>query len=377
MSRTLRAFLWLRWRTTRNTLRGRSRKGRLEEVSRVLSTVLPVVLFFLLIPTALFIAGAGFVGGRALVDPGTSPLHRGWIAVGMRALLFTVLFGIALSPLVRAGYGTGPNVTRLLLLPIRRRALHAAEVLSAFGDPWLAVFVPGLLMLPVGMLSAGAVGPALLVLIATLAFLASVVLISAGLSFFVALLFRRRRRAEWVTLVFITLFSVSGLIVAPLVDRLEDNKDAEAARRAAAGEVDAPIDPGTNASEHLDAALPLWTRAVPSELYVKALTTGSAGDPMGSIGWSAGLVLWTLALFTISERGYGRLLDTPEESSGPRTAGSGKIRIARLRHLPRIRRQPRHGQRRYAGLPRELPERSAEDRAGHLRLRYSRHGHGR
>jgi hypothetical protein len=306
--RVVRAFVWMRWRVFRHAFDGAKSHDALEQASRVLGSLLPVMLAVLLLPSAIGLAVVGFLAGRYLA---TAEGHTvGMALVAGRFGLFLVAVMVVLAPLVRSARGSAAASTRLLLLPVRRATLHLSEVVAGLTDPWLGLLVPFIVLFTAGLLVAGRPLTALIALIAGLLLLAVFALIASSCGFLIALLYRNRRRAEWVTMVAMTLLSMSGLLFVAIPDEQWESGEKQVGQ-AFEGDERRSVDPSTR----LDRSLPSWTRALPSELYAHA-----AGDAIGGRYGSAalslgGLALWGVVLHGVSRRAYTRLLETPESSS--------------------------------------------------------------
>ena len=129
MFRTIRAFMWMRWRMSRNAFKTRQRDS-LEQISRALGVLAPIFMLLLLVPTVLFLAlGSLFVGFK-MGQAGSALIWQSVAFVGLRLGLVVATIVVLIAPMVRSSRGTGSEMTRLLLLPIRRGLLHAAEVIA-------------------------------------------------------------------------------------------------------------------------------------------------------------------------------------------------------------------------------------------------------
>ena len=60
--RIVRAFLWMRVKVFLHAFKSKSRRDTLEQTSRALSSLLPIIILVLLLPTAALLGIAGFVG---------------------------------------------------------------------------------------------------------------------------------------------------------------------------------------------------------------------------------------------------------------------------------------------------------------------------
>lgn len=305
MIRFLRSFLWLRWRLLVNGLRGGRRRDRLERLSRFAAVAVPgIVLGVVLLASALVSVFAYL--GAARLAAGTLP--PGLVLLVVRLFLLLELLVLAFIPL-GGGHGEVAGSPRLLLLPVPRRALHLVEVLASLGNPWVVFIAPPLVVFAVGLQRGGQSGTALVALAAAAAFLALLGALGSLLSFVLSWLMRGRRRAEAFSLVFVLLLSFVGLVPVFLSERAEHK--ARSSQRAQARGGEALV-------EQIDRALPVWTRAIPSELYGRAVGRAAAGrHELAWLGVGA-LALEAAALYGLSAGVHRRLLGTTASGGGRR-----------------------------------------------------------
>jgi len=315
MIRFLRAFAWLRWRLLLNGVRGSRRRDALEQISRLLALVVPAAIVVTSLGSILMVSAAGLLGGYAIAS-GTLAFSSDVIIFGARALLFAVTVLVLVMPIGGAAQTTGTKYSRLLLLPISTRALHATEVLAGLADPWIFFSLPGLGLLAIGLAAGGqpvwglvalAAGAALVVVLASLA---------ASVSFLVSWLFRDRRRAELLTIIFVMSISVVALLPQFLDDGARDGRRS--------GRSIATPSPSISIAR-LDAMLPIWSRALPSEVFGRVMNTTMAGGRSGeAAAWMALLVGQGALFFWLSGLMHRRLLEAAGGSSG------GRQRIASM-----------------------------------------------
>lgn len=332
----LRAFLWLRWRSLVGGLASRRRS-----TSRALGAWAEVLGRALLWITA----GSGAVGlaAGALFVPWALAPERDLAARAGVLLVLRVGLGFftALILVVPAfqGFAEGSfGRTRLQLLPVSPRLLHAAEVGSHLADPWIFLVVPPLVAVGLGALVVGAAA-APVVVVAGALFVVAVASLSTSASFAVELLLRDRRRAEGAAGVLMVLWLV-GVMVPGLLDGAGEIPDegptaveAPSGAEAPAGEgtsgeavpggVEGSSQEGPGASpypepiQELDALerFPLWLQVLPSEAYTRALALSAAGRPGAALLPTAilGLVAW--GVFGFSRLLWRPLLASPEVSA--------------------------------------------------------------
>lgn len=304
--RFLRAFAWLRWRVLMNALERSDRRDTVERFSRVTEQLGPILLALLLVPGAIGLAALGLFAGRAI----GGGAFGAWPALTLRFTLIILFLTAVLSPLLFPAARQPRNLARLLLLPIPHRVLFAIESASCMADPWIAIILPALLTVPLGLLWAGrplaaalglAGGAALFVLVIGAAYLAT--------SLFL-LVMRDRRRGELlaVALVFAPLmFSVLQMAGA--------NRREERRRETPAAEAHPAPDVGRLGRALGDSP----ARFFPTELYA-ATVIEPAARPARALGALAGLLILGAAVQGLSWLVYRRLL------AGP---ASGRTRTAR------------------------------------------------
>ncbi len=185
-----------------------------------------------------------------------------------------------------------------MLLPIPRRVLHLAETLAALADPWIGFVVPGLVLFAAGLLSAGRVEEGVVAFTASVALIAAVVGLSSLASFASEWIMRDRRRGEAFTLVFVLLISVVALLPAFFATR-EASIDAHVddAPRKHARSIDVSVE-----------KLPVWTRALPSELYARAVQREVEGSSASAWLLVGALVAEAVAIYGASSALHGWLL---------------------------------------------------------------------
>jgi len=321
MLRTIRAFVWMRWRVVMNAFKTRQRDS-LEQIARALGALAPFFMVLVLIPTVVGLSlGAFFVGFR-MGAAGSVLIFESWAYLAMRIVLGVATLVVLIAPMVRSSRGTGSETTRLLLLPIRRGMLHASEVIGALSDPWLGVLFPALILFPVGLMAGGSLIGGAFSLVGSLLFFSVVMLAVSLMSFAIGLIFRKRNRAEWVMVAVITLLSMSGLILSGFSEGWEEDLQNKK------DEVQSGL---LLSSQQFDNAIPAATRLLPSEIFMRLVAADIDGD------WATAglqfflLSMWAGVLYAGSRWTHTRLLETPE------TGGSGKTGAGlRIRSIPGV-----------------------------------------
>jgi hypothetical protein len=302
VGRIFRAFLWMRWRVLVNSLELTGSRDMLERFSIAAGKLGPIMAMILLMPSSigLFVlgitAGFGTATGSMLV-----PLEA------LRYLTFLVLGLTMLGPIVLPTRDGG-SVTRLLLLPIPRTALYMAQVAGALADPWIALLVPTVLGVAVGLAVGLSASGALLGLAAGAAFLLFVLGLASFASSVIHLLLRDRRRGDIVMLLLVLVLPI--LAIAPQMFFSEQRQAGKKMTRA-----ERLARPPSRTERVAKWVLPY----VPSEMYYRAAknapSTGNAALPL------AGLAIAGLGVHLAGYAAYRRVLDMPA-SQGIRRAGS-------------------------------------------------------
>jgi len=308
MIRFLRAFAWLRWRLMLNGVRGSRRRDALEQISRLLALVVPAAIVVTSAGSILMVSAAGLLGGYAIAS-GKYALAPDAVILGTRILLFVVTGLVLFMPIGGAAQTTGTKYSRLLLLPISARSLHLVEVLAGLADPWIFFSLPGLGLFAIGLAAGGRADLAGVAFAAGLALVIVLASLASLVSFLVSWLFRDRRRAELLTIIFVMSISV----VAMLPQVLSDGETGRRVGRVA----------GRGFSvARVDALLPAWSQALPSEVFGRvmnaAVAGGAAGQRRAAAGWMAVLLAQGALLFWLSSLVHRRLLESAVGSSGTR-----------------------------------------------------------
>jgi hypothetical protein len=303
----LRAFAWLRWREFLNSFRGTRRRDALERGSRALSALVPIVLAVLFVPGltglgALALVAGYLLGGGGGADPDTVRV----VQIVLGAFLATITIVVLVAPMARAISRRDLSLTRLLLLPIPRPLLHLLDLAAGVMDPWIALVVPVVLLLPAGLAAAGAPGSAAVALVAGIVLLVFYLALGSCVSHVLSLLYRDRRRGELASLLILVSLSMIGFVPALIGERHHGERDGR-------GRAEPSID---------------ITRFAPTVHYTRAIEprVGRASARALSLG---SLALITAALYGISWSAYRRLLDSPQ--SGPSRRARAPAQVSRWR----------------------------------------------
>jgi hypothetical protein len=302
MLRILGAFVWLRWRMLINSLEKTGARDTVERFSIAIEKLGPIMAAVLMVPSALLLAAAAVAGGFALARGDQSLI---FVAARYGLLIVPVasIFGPLLLP---AADRTNP--IRLLLLPIPRATLYAAQSSSAFGDIWVLVLLPIVLFVPVGLLAGGAVVAALVAFAAGILLVLVVVGITSLATSVLHLLVRNRRRGELLALLFIIIIPAASMLPG-LLNGLRHVPGAE------------------HRPSVIQSNTPAWlktagTRAFtvyPPELYVSSTRAAASGNLAPATAGLAGLSAAVLLIHGLGMIAFARVLASPG-STGARRA---------------------------------------------------------
>lgn len=312
----LRAFAWLRWRMLLNRVRGTKRRDTMEQAANIIAMVAPALVVAMSLGSVTVLAVAGWYGGRAIARGGDAAYVSTFI---LRVILVVQLAIVTLMPLGMGAQSASRN-TRLLLLPISRRLLHALEVLGGIADPWIFAVVPGLVLLVAGILAGGAFTTAAVAAAVVLAMALVLLSLSALASFLVQWLMRDRRRAEVSTLLFVFLLSLAGFV--PQMFALNRDRDRSGMNPGERQESNLTV-------EKVEAAIPLWAKVLPSEMAGVAIASAARGNVVAASGWAGGLWAVAAAVWLASAQVHRRLLNLGD-SVARRSTGAGVVGLRRV-----------------------------------------------
>lgn len=295
--RALRAIVWLRWRLLKNSLHS-TRRDSLEQVSRALELIVPLLIIALTAGTFITVSLVGFVSGSMMADGRLASAPALLIVRLLVALMaFTILSLAVISPT----QSSLSRYKRLLLLPIHRRVLHLVEVVASLADPWLAVVGAGLTTLGIGVIAGGQPLAGLATLAAGWLTLVVIVCAASLAGFLVAWLMRDRRRGEMFTLVFVLSISVLSIVPALFSSSLDSDSGGSGQGRRRSINV-----------HDLDQRLPAWTHYLPSELHGRTIAASLEGDATATAAGLAALAGQAFLLFAASGAVHRRMLDSLE-----------------------------------------------------------------
>jgi hypothetical protein len=313
MLRILRAFVWLRWRMLINSLERTGARDTIERFSIAIEKLGPIMAAVLMVPSALALAAAAVASGFGLARGDQYPL----IFTAVRFLLLMVPVACIFGPLLLPA-ADRTNPIRILLLPIPRSTLYAAQSSSAFGDVWVVLMLPLVLFVPLGLLAGGAFIAALVALVAGILLVLVAVGITSLATSVLHLLVRNRRRGELLALLFIVVIPAASM----LPGLLNGLRHVPGAERPA-----------------LSSQLPEWMKTAgargfaiyPPEAYARATRSAARGDNLSA---GAGLVALAAAALVVHALGmvaFARVLESPGSTGARRVVPT---RAAWSRTLP-------------------------------------------
>ncbi len=300
-----RAFAWLRWRMFINSLERTGSRDILERFSLAADQIRPIMAAVVMIPSGLALAGLGATAGYAIAQNAGTSLAA---ALPRYLLIAFPVFSVA-GPLLLPGAGR-VNPTRMLLLPIGRGTLYAAHVAASLGDIWVALLLPLVVSLPIGLGAGGAWLASLAAATAGALLTGLVLAVTSTTTTAVHLAVRNRRRGERLALVVMLLIPVLAMLPAVVGDIVVPAfQPAEAPAHHSAG----PALPPALRRVLIEAA---WW--YPSELYTRSVN-GAVSHRLGqSAAGLAALAAEAIAAAAIGRRLFGRMLDSPGSSGAAR-----------------------------------------------------------
>jgi hypothetical protein len=303
MGRIFRAFLWLRWRILVNSLERTGARDTLERFSVAIDKLGPILAMILLVPSSIALFVLGITAGFGVAT-------GSWL-IPMELVRFFLLLGLVLTivgPIVLPMRDSG-NVVRLLLLPIPRSALYMSQVMAALADPWIALMVPVLVGMPIGLAIGLQFVTAGLALLAGALFLLFVLGLTSLASSTLHLLLRDRRRGDIVMLIVVLVLPMIGIL--PQFIMRPEHRDGRRLTRAER----AALPPSPIAMAALRLA-----PYVPSEAYRRTIRDGR-NAPTGATFPLAELLIMAALIQAAGFAAFNRVLDMPV-SLGTRRAGA-------------------------------------------------------
>jgi len=318
MGRILRAFAWLRWRMLINSLERTGARDTIERFSIAIEKLGPIMAAVVLIPSGLLLAAGAAAAGFALARGSQHTI----LFDAARLLLLLIPVACIFGPLLLPA-ADRTNPVRMLLLPIPRRTLYAAQSASAFVDVWVVATLPIVLFLPLGLLVGGAPVAASLSLVAGLLLVLVIVGLTSLATSLLHLVVRDRRRGELLALLFIIV--IPGVSMLPgLMNGL---------RHAQHGKPQPSI----------ESKIPAWMKSAgasslsiyPPEMYARATRQGALGELGVAATCVAGLAAATVVINALGMLAFVKVLDSPGSTGARRTV---RTRAAWARKLPGLSR---------------------------------------
>jgi hypothetical protein len=297
----------MRQRVLLNSLERTGARDTLERLSLAVEQLGPIIALVLLVPSAIGLAGLGGYAGY-------------WLTAGQPVMTFEALRLLLLAACVFAMVGPmlmpsmePTAVVRLLLLPIPRGTLYAAQAAGALSEPWVLISLPVALSVPIGLVIGGAWLAAAVSLVAGLLLILCLIGLSTLSTLLLHLVVRDRRRGELLALVLIVLLPAMAMLPGILASAPSERDDMSHGRRGRP-------------------QMPTWVAqgavvayaAVPSELFVRATRSTAWHEPGAAIVplvvlLTSGTLLHALGVLT-----FGRLLDSPSVGQRRRTASTAE-----------------------------------------------------
>lgn len=304
--RIFRAFLWMRWRVLVNSLERTGSRDMLERFSMAAGKLGPIMALVLLIPSGigLFVLGISAGFGAA----------TGSMPVPLEVLRYLIFLALALTiagPIVLPTRD-GVSVTRLLLLPIPRTTLYMAQVAGALADPWIALLVPTLLGVSIGMAVGLSAAGTLVAVLSGIVFMVFILGIASLASSIIHLLLRDRRRGDLVMLFLVLVLPL--LAIAPQMFFTHQRNEGRTLIRA-----ERMSRPPSRTERIATRVLP-W---LPSEMYYRATRHG--GSPATAVLPLGALALAAMAVHAAGFAAYRRVLDMPANQSIRRAGSFGGL----------------------------------------------------
>jgi len=300
--RILRAFAWMRWRILLNSLERTGARDTLERLSLAVDQLGPIIAGLLLVPSLIGMSVLSGYAGYALATTQSG-------AVTFQVLRYLTIAATALSiigPIALPGMDR-TNPVRLLLLPIPRPTLYLAQTAGALAEPWTLVLIPIAIFLPIGLAAGGNILGAAIGCVASLTFIIVLLGLSTLTSSLVQIVLRDRRRGELITLAFVLLLPLVGMLTSSL-DRPSRRHGAQTPAPVAAPSVTDRV------SRQVFAALP-------SERLMAATQAGVAGRTGASVSAVLTLIATAALLHGAAFLAFVRILAFPGSVARKRSGG--------------------------------------------------------
>ncbi|MDA8020969.1 MAG: hypothetical protein MPN21_26325 [Thermoanaerobaculia bacterium] len=351
--RTLRAFLWLRWRLMVNGLVGGRGRDAMAFFAAWAGVLVRGILGLLLLGAivALSLVAAVLAGKLA----GPAGLASEAAILGFRVVLGVLSVVLVLFPLMTRSGGDLAAAQRLRLLPVRDRRLDQLDMVGAFADPWLMAISPIPLVVTAVLWWHGRWAGGAVALVGGLLMLASLALASTVTRRFVGWVLRDRRRAQLaaLTLVFgVVVLSASAIrlerllkvegsgVVKPEESEVEGSGVVKPEEKVGVeGEAEAPAHQAAP-KQPLDEArdlrkisrhFPAGLQVLPSELFVRALVYSLEGTYGLTLVLLVALAALPAMLLLVARRLWRATVGSPGVSGRARV---GSLRLASLDRFP-------------------------------------------
>lgn len=343
--RTLRAFLWLRWRLMVNGLfggKGRDAMAWLATWAAVLVRILLGLILLGAIATLSLVSG--ILASKLAQPTGLGPDAA---ILGFRVVLGVLSVVLVLFPLMTRAGGDLAAAQRLRLLPVKERNLDLLDIVGAFADPWLMSVSPIPLVMAIVLWWNGRPLWGVVALVGGALMLCCFALASTVMRRVVGLVLRDRRRAETAALLLIVglmVLSTGTVWLEPFLEGTEATKpdeiivvdeNGQELERAEASDTDVTERgkkaDGTDELRDVARKFPAALQPLPSELFVRALVSALEQRYGITAACLAALAVLALALLLVARRLWHLTVGSPAISGRAR---AGSRRLAALDRLP-------------------------------------------
>ena len=300
MIRLMRALSWMRWRSFVNGLSRGRKRSRGQRFSRWLEASASAILLAFGLLMSLGLAAGALLAGLSLAR---SPELQAPVFLCARVFVLGAFAMTLIAPL----QGSHQSPVRLLLLPVSRRQLTLATLLSSLGDPSVVLVAPAALMLGVGLLCGGAMRAGAVALVAGAALIAVLAGVDAIVDMGVQLLLRDRRRGEITALVAMLLLMTVGFLPALVASRVAKVDDLEKDRDERRAAIVSRIQDLDREMGPID-----W---LPPGQHARAVERALDGRLGASLAHATGLVLAALGATLAAVAMHARLMSEPGRTS--------------------------------------------------------------
>ncbi len=300
----LKTLAWFRTRVLVNTLKSGSKRDMTTRLARVAEVFSPILMGLAIVPPTLSLFAFSVYGGWWISNRFSPPSVD---VVQIVLAVATIL--VLIMPLASAMQGSFATSQRFLLLPVPGGLLHAAQIGSGLSDPVIVALLPAVLLgFPTGFVLGGEAAESIVVGLLGLLFLFLLLSLQSAVALFLQLLFRDRRRAEWLSILFILALSLSGFLPV-ILGNAESEEEME-----------------RQFGSFLEGVISL----TPSRLYYDALESLLSLSFAGIWLNMAGLLVLATFFCSVSAWMFRHLMQNPERVSPRRKRSDAQRHVLRL-----------------------------------------------